>query len=827
MGVDALRAPVDKEERPRPPEPSSRMSHLPHRSSPGPDALAREAAGGARGGAGAGKGSNGHAAPPPATLGPRPAPTAATGSPPASSAGSQASAIFRPDVSADAIAFDRDLSWLEFNRRVLAMAEDERTPLLERVKFLAIFSSNLDEFVMKRVGLLKRRMAGEVPFALHRTETTAPADLFHAIRRTMRQLQQQQTACYEQSVRPALAENGIELLDYADLTAAERRQIDAWFMRNVFPILTPLAVDTGHRFPFISNLSRNLGILLVEDGLDAGAEPLFARVKVPNTLPQWIRIPSENEPPPAAGAAGAGMGVGGGGPTAAMKEGRFVSLRELIQNNLDDLFPRLRLAEIVAFRVTRSAAVDIEDDEDVNLLELVEEQLKKRRFARTVRIETGPNPSPAILEPLLEELRVTPEDVDERPGPLDYTTLLEITELDRPDLKWRRWAPRLPRRLADKDANIFAAIRQGDLLVHHPYESFAATAERFIAEAARDPDVLAIKQTIYRTSRDSPFISSLIRAAERGKQVAALVELRARFDEQANVRLARMLEKAGVHVAYGVVGLKTHCKASLVVRREADTGAGGLRSYAHLGTGNYHSRTAQMYTDLGLFTCDPAITQDLMHLFNLLTGRSLYTDYNRLLVAPATMRGRFLELIAREIDIARAFGRGESPVGGRIIAKMNAMEDPQISDKLYEASAAGVDITLLVRGFCCIRPGVKGLSENIRVISTVGRYLEHSRIFYFGTGQPDPLDGDWYIGSADWMYRNMEARVEAVCPVLDRTSRATLVRITDAMIRDRREAWDLLADGSYRHRTPRATDEPDSPEALGVFETMIAQAASA
>jgi polyphosphate kinase len=795
------------------------MSHLPHRSTPSPDALAREAPPVLR--------ANGHAEPPASQPGgavprqPGPGPLV----PPAAA---QQNLALRPDVTPDAIAFDRDLSWLEFNRRVLAMAEDERTPLLERVKFLAIFSSNLDEFVMKRVGLLKRRMAGEVPFALHRTETTAPADLFHAIRRTMRQLQQQQTACYEQSVRPALAENGIELLDYADLTAAERRRIDAWFMRNVFPILTPLAVDTGHRFPFISNLSRNLGILLVEDGLEAGAEPLFARVKVPNTLPQWIRIPGENEPEPATGSGAAAAGaVGVGGPSAAMKDGRFVSLRELIQNNLDDLFPRLRLAEIVAFRVTRSAAVDIEDDEDVNLLELVEEQLKKRRFARTVRIETGPNPSPAILEPLLEELRVTPDDVDERPGPLDYTTLLEITELDRPELKWRRWAPRPPRRLADKDANIFAAIRQGDLLVHHPYESFAATAERFIAEAARDPDVLAIKQTIYRTSRDSPFISSLIRAAERGKQVAALVELRARFDEQANVRLARMLEKAGVHVAYGVVGLKTHCKASLVVRREADSGGGGLRSYAHLGTGNYHSRTAQMYTDLGLFTCDPAITQDLMHLFNLLTGRSLYTDYNRLLVAPATMRARFLELIAREIDIAHAFGRGESAVGGRIIAKMNAMEDPQISDKLYEASAAGVDITLLVRGFCCIRPGVDGLSENIRVISTVGRYLEHSRIFYFGTGQPDPLDGDWYIGSADWMYRNMEARVEAVCPVLDRTSRATLLRITDAMIRDRREAWDLLADGSYRHRTPRATDEPDSPEALGVFETMIAQAASA
>lgn len=768
---------------------------------------------------------------------PRPVPSAAGGPPlrltgesvPAVTAGG-GSAIaptpgegFRPDVSEGATTFNRDLSWLEFNRRVLALATDERTPLLERVRFLGIFSSNLDEFVMKRLGLLHRRVtSGQT--APDQDGVPAPA-LLAAMRRTIRELQQQQFVCYEDSIRPALAREGIQILDYSALVPEERRWLRAWYRKNVFPVLTPLAVDPGHRFPFISNLSRNLGVLLTEPG-GRQSEPLFARVKVPSVLPQWVRLPDHPDelsrvptPVPAAGQASAQAQ----GRASIAGQGRFVSIRDIIQNNLDDLFPGMNLVEIAPFRVTRdseqASEADADDDAD-NLLEMVEQQLKKRRFARPVRMEIGPSASPNIVGHLVQELGLTMAEVDERNGPLDYTTMLEIADIDRPDLKWSRWQPVAPPRLADRHEDIFSVIRQGDLLVHHPFESFQLSAERFITEASRDPDVLGIKQTIYRTSKDSPFIHALIRAAEQGKQVAVLVELRARFDEQSNVRWARLLEKAGAHVAYGVIGYKTHCKAAMVVRREAD----GLRTYVHMGTGNYHTRTAMLYTDLGLFTCDPGVTDDVTELFNFLTGRSRLDTYETILVAPLNMKKRFVEMIRREADIARAYARGESPVGGRIVAKMNSLADSEVAEELYAAGRAGVDITLFVRGFCCLRPGVPGLSDNIRVISVLGRFLEHSRIFHFGCGKPDPLDGEWYISSADWMYRNLNNRVEAACPVGGRVSRAKLLRIIQVMAADRRGAWELMPDGSYLPRTPAADSAPDSIAMLGTFETLMREA---
>ena len=720
---------------------------------------------------------------------------------PAASPTAPIGAPARPDIGPESRSFNRDLSWLEFNSRVLHQAVDERTPLLDRVRFLGIFTSNLDEFVMKRIGWLKRAAEGKVE---HLDESLAPTRMLATVRATFENLEEEQAAAFERSIRPALAREGIELLEYPSLPAGERDRLDAWFHANVFPVLTPLAVDPGHRFPFISNLSANLGVLLKEP---SKSESLFARVKIPQGMPQWVRIPADE---------------GEGAVRADPGRGRFVQLIDIVRHNLDDLFLGMHIEEVMPFRVTRAADGHGEDDAGYaeNLLSFVERQLKRRRFANVVRLEIARGASSKLVRQIVEMFKIKPEDTDVSQGLLDYRTLYEIAELPRPALKYSAWTPVCPARLDDDRRDIFSVIRKSDLLVHHPYESFAASAERFIADAAADPAVLAIKQTIYRTSRDSPFIAHLIRAAESGKQVAVLVELRARFDESRNVKLAQMLEKAGVHVAYGVMGLKTHCKAALVVRREE----GVLRAYAHLGTGNYNPATAQLYTDLGLFTCDPQITADVVDLFNLLTGRSRKRDYQRLLVAPATMKPGFLTHIQREIDLARAHAEGRSPVGGRIIAKMNALEDAAVARELYKASQAGVKIELYVRGFCCLRPGVPGLSENITVTSVVGRFLEHSRIFHFGSGQLDPLAGDWYIGSADWMYRNLEQRVEACCPVLDRAGRAKLRRLIDVMAADRRHAWDLQPDGRYAMRHARPDADPESPEAAGTFATLMRDA---
>lgn len=692
--------------------------------------------------------------------------------------------------------FNRDVSWLEFNRRVLAQASDPRTPLLERVKFLAIFTTNLDEFFMKRVGLVKRQVHSGLTTA--GPDGLTPRQQLAAIRGLVCELQQQQTAIFRNEVVPALASEGIELLRANELPEREREALREWYRVNVFPALTPLAVDPGHRFPFISNLSDNLGILIEPPapvrGRPVSAEDLiFARVKIPPSMKRFVELP------------------------ATTKQGRrvrrFVYLHDIVRENLGDLFPGVKIREQAVFRVTRSAGIQRDELEGQTLLQSVEADLRQRRFARVVRMEIEPDASPDLTHELLDKLSLDAQDLYENPAD-EYDSLFEIYDVDRPDLKDPKWRPVTPRRLSDPKANIFAQIRKQDILVHHPYESFTDSVERFIAAAASDPDVVTIKQTLYRTSPDSPFIQSLIRAAESGKQVACLVELRARFDEDKNVRFARMLEKAGVHVAYGVLGLKTHTKTSLVVRKERH----GLRCYAHIGTGNYNPRTATLYTDLGLLTCDPEITADAVTLFNYLTGVAVPQAYHNLLVAPFNMREQFNRMIDEEIAFAKA-GRP-----ARIIAKINSMEDREITERLYAASQAGVQIDLIVRGFCCLRPGVRGLSDNIRVVSVVGRFLEHSRIFHFGRGQEDPLDGDWYIGSADWMYRNLSNRVECATPVRDADARRRLLRVVEVMLADHRHAWDLDSMGGYHARLMLDDAPEDSPERRGTFAALMGDA---
>jgi polyphosphate kinase len=693
-----------------------------------------------------------------------------------------ATATAPPSSPADAAArrpeipyLNRELQWLEFNDRVLAQVLDERIPLLERVRFLAIHANNLDEFFTKRVGGLRRLLDAGVGATSH--ESTPPQEQLAMLRARLLKVTQREADIFRNNVLPALKEAGINLLEYSELTRGEVRTANDWYRKNAFPTLTPLAVDPGHRFPFISNLSVSLGILLRRPG---DPEHLFARVKVPQVLPQWV-------------------------PVAAR---RFVPLREIIEHNLSDLFPGMDILKVLAFRVTRNADI-AEDNEDADdLLESIQEQLRQRRFAPVVRLQIGRKPNRRIMELLSNELDISVDDIYETPGLVEYTSLREIANLDVKELRYAPWRPVIPRALADADQDIFSAIRQGDILVHHPYESFDASVERFIEEASADPNVLGIKQALYRTSGDSPFVRELIRAAESGKQVAVLVEVRARFDEASNIVWARRLEEAGVHVAHGVVGLKTHTKIALVVRREAD----GLRSYAHLSTGNYNSQTAQIYEDFGLFTCDPVICDDVMDLFNAITGRSRLPEYSKLIVAPSGMRSKFLELINQE-TANQMQGR---PSG--IIAKMNQLQDQDLIDALYKASQAGVKIDLIVRGFCTLRPGVPGLSDNISVYSIIGRFLEHSRIFYFRNGAADAADGLVYIGSADWMYRNLSARVEAACPIENASLRARLRDYLNVCLSDRRQSWEMRSDGTY---APRPALPDSAAEPLGTHQVMM------
>ena len=755
---------------------------------------------------------------------PQPDPSPTPARPPVLVSAAPAAAVPAAPAAPDEVRYlHRDLSWLEFNRRVLAQAADPRLPLLERVKFLAIFTSNLDEFFMKRMWLLKRMAQGEKGGVVS-VDGLTPREALSAARALVTDLQDEQVRLYQQDILPALVAQDIHIVRYADLSSRDRRWVDEWYRANVFPALTPLAVDPGHRFPFISNLSDNIGILATPPATPRAHAPLhpeepelqFARVKIPPGLKRFVAISPKHT------------------PRGTRRVDRFVELSDLIRNHLHELFPGVQVHESVIFRVTRSAGIQRDDALEAldaagtgTLIQSVEEDLRQRRFARAVRLEVEPHASQQFRQWLLDKLSLDSQDLYEHPA-CEFDSMFELGDIDRPDLKhapWRGVVPPVFRRVARgprarlegaaaSAANLMALIRKRDILVHHPYESFHASVERFISAAAADPDVVAIKQTLYRTSPDSPFIASLIRAADSGKQVACLVELRARFDEDRNVRFARQLEKAGVHVAYGVLGLKTHCKAAMVVRRERS----GLRCYAHLGTGNYHPKTAQLYTDIGLFTCDPDITSDLVSVFNYLTGLGAPRSFDTLLVAPFTMRQRFNALIDREAENAR---RG---LPARIIAKINSMEDRETAERLYAASAAGVPITLIVRGFCCLRPGVPGLSDNIRVVSVVGRFLEHSRIFHFAGGQADPLDGEWYFASADWMYRNLSNRVELATPVRDEHARRRLWRILEVSLQDRRCAWDMRTDGTYVQRHPGPDAEPDSPAAAGTFETLMWEA---
>jgi len=675
---------------------------------------------------------------------------------------------------------NRELSWLEFNRRVLHEAVDDRTPLLERVRFLGIFTSNLDEFVMKRVGGIKRQI--EEGVVTRTADGLTPQQQLSAIRQAVLPMLAEQARVYLKEIHPALAEQNIRLLRWSDLTRAQKTQAQDYFKTHVFPILTPLAVDPGHPFPFMSNLSTSLGVLLRHPKRE---EKLFARVKVPEGLPQWVPLKSA--------------------PDAF----EFLGLIDLIRNNLSDLFPDMVLLDVMPFRITRNADVERDEEDAEDLLELIEQEVRQRRFEKAVRLEHAPKPNKWMLRFLMHELGLTDEDVYELPAELDYTGLKNVSDLALPSLRYEPWVPMVPQALADEDSDIFSVIRGGDLLVHHPYESFTASVERFISAAAVDPNVLAIKMTLYRTGADSIFIPTLIRAAEAGKQVVCLVELKARFDEERNILWAHALEKAGVHVVYGIVGLKTHTKTTLVVRQDADT----LRCYAHIGTGNYHSQTAKLYTDLSLLTCKPPFTEDIVELFHYLTGRSLKKEYRKLLIAPVNMKERFMAMIEREID-NQAAGRP-----AHIVAKMNSLEDLDICRALYRASQSGVNVDLIVRGFCCLRPQVPGLSENIRVMSVIGRFLEHSRVFYFRNAAQDEAAGEFYIGSADWMYRNLLARVELISPIEDPPLKARCWQLLQIMLTDQRQAWDMQSDGTYIQRRP--ADDATGPTTLGTQQVLM------
>ncbi len=665
----------------------------------------------------------------------------------------------------DTDVLNRELSWLAFNARVLEFAVDDETPLLEQLKLLAIFASNLDEFFQVRVSGLDDQVAAGIhtPSPDGRT----PREQVAEIRRVVIELSARHEQLIVNKILPALCEAGIELIDHSDLTDDERREVATQFRERIFPVLTPLAVDPGHPFPYISDLSLNLAVL-VRDQVD-GRER-FARVKVPNTLDRWLQLGSGD---------------------------RFVSLESVIGAHLDQLFPGMEIIESYGFRVTRNADLTLEEEEADDLLAAVEIELRRRRFGRAIRLEIDMEMSDAVLDLLVRELDIEDTEVYSTAAPLDATSLFQIASLDRPDLQWPSVRGVVEPELQGEEGppDFFAALRRSSVLMHHPYSSFNASVVEFIRQAARDRDVLAIKLTLYRTSGDSPIIDELIGASERGKQVAVLVELKARFDEEANIGWARRLEQAGVHVAYGIVGLKIHSKICMVVREEAE----GIRRYCHVGTGNYNHITARIYEDFGVLTADPEVGEDLADLFNGLTGYSHAHDYNRLLVAPDTLRPGLKDLIDREIESGR----------GRIILKMNSLVDTGIIEKLYEASCAGVEIDLIVRGICCLRPGLPGKSDRIRVRSLVGRYLEHSRVFHFANGAGSGK-GVTYIGSADLMGRNLDRRVEALLEVRDPVALGRLREALELNLTDDRLAW--MLDGSGVWRKPRGTVGIDAHE---------------
>ncbi len=674
---------------------------------------------------------------------------------------------------------DRDIGWLEFNGRVLHEALDLRTPLLERVKFLAIFSSNLDEFFMKRIALIRPMPGDSSLVAQERREQLM-------IKREMiLSMLQREARCYLDVVRPELADHGVHLLNWNDLTSDQQAEVAAFFDTQISPVLTPLALDAAHPFPYVSNLSTSWAFRLQDP---VSAESVLVRVKVPRELQQWVRVRAGVEPPARV----------------------FVSLDQVIAASAKRLFPGMVIESASLFRVCRDAEVEL-DDNDLDgegKRALVEREVQQRRFEPVVRLEVQPDTDPEMLAELKERFALDADDVYEMTALLDYTTLFEIAALEIEPLRDPPWTPLAPVALDTLDGDIFSAIRAGDVLLHHPYESFYASVERFIREAADDPLTVSIKMTVYRVGDDTPFVQSLIRAAEAGKQVACVIELNARFDEERNLHWSRELEKVGAHVVFGVSGLKTHSKAALVIRQEE----GGVRAYAHIGTGNYHARTARLYEDVGLLTANPEVTRDVVTLFHFLTGRSRTPEFESLVVAPMNMRAEFVRLIEREITNHAA------GLPARIVAKLNQLEDPRICALLSSASQAGVPVDLIVRGFCCLIPGVPGLTENVRVRSIIGRFLEHSRIYYFASGSDDPLEGHFLIGSADWMTRNLSKRVEAAVPVFERRLRARLWEILEVSLSDTRSAWQMQSDGRYLQLRPH---DNDSPGADGTHETMM------
>ena len=682
---------------------------------------------------------------------------------------------------------DREISWLAFNQRVLELAEDPNQPLLERVRFLAIFASNLDEFFMVRVAGLKRRIA--TGLAVTAASGLSPRQVLESISARAHALMDRHARVFSEQVQPALAAEGITLVHWDELAPAEHERLQKFFRKQIFPVLTPLAVDPAHPFPYISGLSLNLAVLVLNP---VTGKEHFARVKVPPLLPRFIAVDAKGRPSAPTPQAG----------SASTKKSpmSFVPVEDVIAQHLDHLFPGMEVLEHHTFRVTRNEDVEVEEDDAENLLQAMEKELLRRRFGPPVRLELAEKIQPRIRNLLVRELGVSEQEVYELPAPLDLTGLNLIADLDRADLSFPRFVPATHRQLAEvesaKATDVFAAIRERDILLHHPYDSFSTSVQTFLAQAAADPKVLAIKQTLYRTSGDSPIVDSLVDAAEAGKQVLALVEIKARFDEQANISWARKLEQAGVHVVYGIVGLKTHCKLSLVVRQETD----GLRRYCHVGTGNYNPKTARLYTDLGLLTCDLDVGQDLTRLFNQLSGYAPKSRFHRLLVAPRSVRSGLIERIDRE---------AANQVAGRpawIKIKVNSVVDEATIDSLYRASQVGVPIDLVVRGICAVRPGVPGLSETIRVRSILGRFLEHSRVFAFANSEGG--GPEVFIGSADLMHRNLERRVEALIRIVDPDQIAELVELNDRSMDDGTSSWHLQPDGTWARHHLGCDGEP-------------------
>ncbi len=712
-----------------------------------------------------------------------------------------------PDLSHSRYYFNRELSWIEFNRRVLAEGMDSRTPLLERAKFLGIFSNNLDEFFMVRVAGLKQQVAAAV--RTRSPDGRTPEEQLQALRTLLAPLVQSQHQHFDQTLRLDLKHQGIHLLDYDTLTSKQRLYLQSCFEEQIFPVLTPLAVDPGHPFPMISNLSLNLAVVVQETDTE---EQHFARIKVPQVLPRFVPLPKDLYP-----------ASGSSSPeTSPLWAG--VPLEQLIAQNLESLFPGMQVLECHPFRVTRNADLELEEEEADDLMLAIEEELRRRRLGGSVvRLEVLSDMSEGIRDRLMQELDLQQEDVYSLEGMLGLHDLMSFLGLPLPELKDPPWTPVTPsvflrstesvNALDGKErVDIFSLLRKQDVLVHHPYEAFSSTVQRFITQAAQDPAVLAIKMTLYRTSGDSPIIQALVAAAENGKQVVVLVELKARFDEANNINWARQLEAAGVHVVYGLMGLKTHTKITLVVRREEQK----IRRYVHVGTGNYNPKTARLYTDLGLLSSREELGADLTDLFNYLTGYSRQQSYRRLLVAPVNLRSQMLALIRREIDYA------QSGQEGRIVAKMNSLVDSEMIRMLYQASQAGVSIDLIIRGICCLKPGEPGVSDNIRVLSIVGRLLEHSRVFYFHNAG----ESEVFIGSADWMPRNLNRRVEAVVQVQDPKLAADLQEILAIMLSDNVQAWELQPDGQYLRRAP-GKNERDRAAQVILMEAALKQSAQA